>query len=55
MKEITRKSEGKMRKIILKWILEKQGWRLWIGFIWLRTGTDDGLINTEFHKRWGTS
>jgi hypothetical protein len=26
-------------KIILKWILGKEGWKVWIGFIWLRTET----------------
>jgi hypothetical protein len=26
-------------RIILKWILEKKGKRVWNGFIWLRTGT----------------
>jgi hypothetical protein len=29
---------------ILKWILEKKGWRAWIGFIWLRTETVVGLL-----------
>jgi hypothetical protein len=31
-------------RIMLKWVLGKLGWRLWIGFIWLRTGTEDGLL-----------
>jgi len=26
-------------KIILEWILQNQIWKLWSGFIWLRTGT----------------
>jgi hypothetical protein len=26
-------------KIILEWILEKCGGKLWLGFIWLRIGT----------------
>jgi hypothetical protein len=26
-------------KIILKWIFGKQGWKVWTGCIWLRTGT----------------
>jgi hypothetical protein len=26
-------------KIILKWILKEWGGRMWVGFIWLRTGT----------------
>jgi hypothetical protein len=25
-------------RIILKWILEKQDWMVWTGFIWLRRG-----------------
>jgi hypothetical protein len=28
--------------IILKRILEEQGWKMWIGFIWLRIGTSGG-------------
>jgi hypothetical protein len=31
-------------RIILKWFLRKQVWRVWIGFIWLRTGTGGGLL-----------
>jgi hypothetical protein len=46
------KSEGKRplevlgvnRMIILEWILEKQGGKLWTEFIWLRIGTSDGLL-----------
>jgi hypothetical protein len=30
--------------IILKCILEKQGGKLWAGFIWLRTETSGGLL-----------
>jgi hypothetical protein len=30
--------------IILEWMLEKRGGKLWIGFVWLRTGTSDGLL-----------
>jgi hypothetical protein len=30
--------------IILKWILEKWGWRMWISFIWLRIGARGGLL-----------
>jgi hypothetical protein len=26
-------------RIILKWILGKQGWRMWTGIIWLRVQT----------------
>jgi hypothetical protein len=36
-------------RTILKWILEKQGWRAWIGFVWLSIGT------LGFHKRRGIS
>jgi hypothetical protein len=28
-------------RMILKWILGKKGWRVWIGSSWLRTGTRD--------------
>jgi hypothetical protein len=31
-------------KIILKWILRKCGWRMWIGFTWFRIGTVGGLF-----------
>jgi hypothetical protein len=31
-------------RIILKWILGKQGWRVLIGFIWLRIGTGGGIL-----------
>jgi hypothetical protein len=30
--------------ILLKWILKKQGVRMWAGFIWLRIGTSGGLL-----------
>jgi hypothetical protein len=30
--------------VTFKWILGKQVWRVWIGFIWLRIGTGDGLL-----------
>jgi hypothetical protein len=29
-------------EMIIKWIFEKQGGKLWIGFIWLRIGTSSG-------------
>jgi hypothetical protein len=32
------------RMIILKWILEKQGTKAWIEFIWFRIGTSDRLL-----------
>jgi hypothetical protein len=31
-------------RIIFKWILGTQGWRVLIGFIWLRIGTEGGLL-----------
>jgi hypothetical protein len=31
-------------RIILKWVLGKQDGRVWIGFVWLRIGTCDGLL-----------
>jgi hypothetical protein len=31
-------------RIVLKWILGKQGWKLWIGFIWHKTGTSGSLL-----------
>jgi hypothetical protein len=35
---------GVDRKKILKPIFDKQCGKLWIGFIWLRTGTSGGLL-----------
>jgi hypothetical protein len=32
------------RKIVLEWILGKQGEKVWIGCIWLRIGTSSGLM-----------
>jgi hypothetical protein len=31
-------------KIILKWILGKQGGNVWIGCVWIRIGTNDKLM-----------
>jgi hypothetical protein len=31
-------------RIILEWILGKQGGKVWTGFIWLRIGTSGGLL-----------
>jgi hypothetical protein len=31
-------------KMIFEWILEKQGGKVWTGFIWLRIGTSGGLL-----------
>jgi hypothetical protein len=35
---------GEDGKIILKWILGKQGGKVWTGCIWLRTRTSGGLL-----------
>jgi hypothetical protein len=35
---------GVERKIILEWILGKEGGKLWTEFIWLRIGTSGGLL-----------
>jgi hypothetical protein len=51
-KLLVRKSEGRdhleylgiARRIILEWILKKQGVRLWSGFMWLRMGSSYGLL-----------
>jgi len=31
-------------KVTLQWILGKYGWRVSIGFIWFRIGTNGGLL-----------
>jgi hypothetical protein len=31
-------------QVISELILEKWGWRVWIGFIWLRAGTGDRFL-----------
>jgi hypothetical protein len=31
-------------RIILKWILKKQGMRMWTGFMWLRIRTNSRLL-----------
>jgi hypothetical protein len=38
---------GKDGKIILKWILGKQGGNLWTGLIWIRIGAKGGLLRTR--------
>jgi hypothetical protein len=35
---------GVDRRIILEWILGKQGGKVWTGFIWIRIGTSGGLL-----------
>jgi hypothetical protein len=35
---------GVVEKIILEWILGKQGGKVWTGFIWLKKGTSGGLL-----------
>jgi hypothetical protein len=32
------------RWVIINWILEKQDGMVWTGLIWLRIGTDGGLL-----------
>jgi hypothetical protein len=32
---------------ILEWILEKQGGNVWVGRIWLRTGTSGGFLGAR--------
>jgi hypothetical protein len=34
-------------KIILEWILEKCGGKEWTGCMWLRIGTNGGLLGTR--------
>jgi hypothetical protein len=36
--------QGVDTTVILDWILGKQCWRLWTGFIWLGIGTSGGLL-----------
>jgi hypothetical protein len=59
------KSEGKRprdpsvdRRIILQWLLDKQGGKVWNGFIWCRIVTMVGFCGhsnepSKFHKRHG--
>jgi hypothetical protein len=42
--EALHRKEG---RIITEWILEKQGMKVWIGFIWLRIGTSGRLLWTQ--------
>jgi hypothetical protein len=34
-------------RLILEWILEKQNWKLWTVFIWLRIGIIGRLLRTR--------
>jgi len=34
-------------RIILEWILQEQGMRVWTGFMWFMTGTIGGLFWTR--------
>jgi hypothetical protein len=51
-KILVREPEGKISlgrprrrwRIILEWMLRKQGGKVWTGCIWLRTGTSEGLL-----------
>jgi hypothetical protein len=38
------KELGEDENVISEWILGKQGGKVWIGCIWLRIGTSDGLL-----------
>jgi hypothetical protein len=49
--------QGADGRTILKWISGKQGWTVWIGFVWLRIATGDRILWTWkltlwFQKRW---
>jgi hypothetical protein len=35
------------RLIIVKWIIRKQGKKVWIGFEWLRVGINGGFLRTQ--------
>jgi hypothetical protein len=34
-------------KILVEWILNNYGGRVWTGFIWLRLGTSGGVFRTR--------
>jgi hypothetical protein len=38
------KDQGVGGKMGSEWILGRSAWVVWIGFDWLRTGTDGGLL-----------
>jgi hypothetical protein len=35
---------GVYGKVVLKWILEKRGVKMWTGLIWLKIGSNGGLL-----------
>ena len=35
-------------RIILRWIFRKRNGSSWAGLIWLRIGTDDGHLKTQY-------
>jgi hypothetical protein len=37
----------KWNTVALKWILKKQGVRMWAGFMWLRIGTVEGFCEHD--------
>jgi hypothetical protein len=37
-------TEAHVKRAITKWIIEKQVWRAWIGFLWFRIGIGGGLL-----------
>ena len=39
------------KRIILKWIFKKWNREIWAGLIWLRRGTEDGLVNAIMNIR----
>jgi len=39
---------GVDRRIILKWIFKRWEAEIWVGFIWLKTGTDVGLFPMQY-------
>ena len=47
-KETTWKTDTQIRKIILKWILNKRSGMAWTGFIWLCTAKSDVLLRTRY-------